>query len=205
MFHMLLFQQFANVQDILGLADEGSGNEVDVVIQAEADIIRILLSDPREPNFNTRGVNTLLGTNVAVVLYLRNQFPMSVILLGDLQINQAIIDQNVTTHVGIIVQTGISNRDLFWCAFQTVIHGNANDVASVGFEALVLLGRCPNLGTLGIQHDTNQFAGLLFGFMHHVHPSQMLRMITMGEVEPENICAGLDQFRDQVNRVTCRS
>src|SRR5699024_6866189 len=58
-FLVLFLEQFTNVQDVLGLPDKGSSDEVDPVIQTKTNVTGVLFRNPWQVNRNARGINPL--------------------------------------------------------------------------------------------------------------------------------------------------
>ncbi len=178
---VLFFKEFTNVQNILRLTNEGCSNKVNAIVQTKTNIVGILLCDTWQVDRNTRCVDPFLATKNTVILNNGDKFAVLLIFFGDLHVDQAIIEQNVATNMGIIIKTRISNGNLFLSTLQACIHGDTNLIARMEFNLAIrgILNSRPNFGTLCIKHDTNGFARDLFSFVNHVHPCQMLFMITM--------------------------
>ena len=107
--------------------------------------------------------------------------------------------------MGVIVQAWVGNSNLVMSTFNRSIHWNPYFITNVVFDLTFLLNSSPNFSTLSIKHDTNVLAGDFFRLLNVLHPAQVFWVVTMWEVEAENIRTRLNQLNDCIDISTCRT
>lgn len=77
----LLTKDLADVLDVLGTADEGGKNHVNIVLDTKLKVGLVLLGESGQIDIGVRQVDTLLGGDIAVV----SSAALDVLVVGDLQ------------------------------------------------------------------------------------------------------------------------
>ena len=104
---VVLVQQVADVVDVLCGAHEGSGDEIKAVLDAEDDVLAILLAQVRHGQVDAGDIDALLGLDLAVVQHGAGDVGVGDLL--DAQHDQAVVQHDGAALVDILRQVLIGN------------------------------------------------------------------------------------------------
>ena len=177
---VMLLDELADGQHILGTLDKGSRHEIHILLAAEDNILRILLGNRRKPQGHPRRGHALLRAHGAAVL--DGGHDILALDLIHLQGNKTVGKQE-----------GVARLHL--CVEALVVHGYMGGITRlilIGQDELLTLFQLnlaifelaqTHLRALGIQDKRNHLAGLLRSLAHGIDAAEMLGVIAVGEVE----------------------
>ena len=176
-----------------GPADKGGGDEVEIVLHAEADVRHVLLRQGGELDVGPGDVDGLVVGQGSAVLHLADDvaapdFP-------DPQGDQAVVNQNLLTGGHLLVELGVGDGDPGRVAGR-VLHREGEGLSGGELHGLGLKALDADLRALGVQNGGHGAAHPVPDGLQAVQPLQMLRVAAVGKVEPGAVHAALDQGDD---------
>src|SRR5690606_27929324 len=102
-----VLQQLADLQHILLLSHEGGGDKIDSLLQAEEDVLRVLLGDSGQLDPNPRNVDPFSVFQHAGVDHpADNLIPPN---FHDRKLDQSVVDQDGGTGANILRQSRVGD------------------------------------------------------------------------------------------------
>ena len=189
----VLVQAGADVLHVAGLPDEGSGDEVEVVLSGELQVLLVLLSEGGQQDVDIGDVDGLIVGQGAAVLH--DADDLLALDLLDQQVDQAVVHQDMIAGGHLVVQVGIGNGNPLSSALA-LSGGEGEDVVLLQLDAAVLEGLDADLGALGIQDSSHGDTQLVPDALELGQLSQVALVGAVGEVEAGGVHAGKDQLTD---------
>ena len=193
----ILVEDGLDVEHILFAAHERVGNEVNLLFDGIADVADVALGERGEVDAHARHVDTLAGSQFAVVERLAQQFVILFAAYDKLEF--AIVDEDVAAHLQILGEVGVAYPDVSVTGEGPFAAGNAHEVAR-GKRQIATLGQCggTHLGSFGIHQD-----GYLVGDGAHVVDDFAESLfLQVGRVHANDIHAVVVELFDEVDIAT---
>ena len=181
----VLLQDGLDVQNVLTVAGEGSGNEVDALLQTEDDVGAVLLGDEGHVQLDAGDVDRLAVGQRAAVERLADDIG-AVLDLEHLKRDQAVVDQDAGADRNVVRQALIGDGDDALIALD-VAGGQGEELTVLNLDLTVFIGLGADLGTLGVQHDTDRHADLGTARLDHIHTCLMLLVRAVAEVHTGDV------------------
>ena len=186
----VLAQFGADVLHVAGLAHEGGGDEVEVVVHGELQILPVLVGEGGQQNVHIRYVNGLVAGQGAAVFHLT--VDLVALYLLDPQLDEAVVHQDAAAGPHLLVEVGIGDTHPAAVAGH-VIGGQDKSLALLQSHGAVGKGLYTDFGALGVQNGGHGGAQGVPHLLEHIQPGQLLGVAAMGEVEAGSVHAGPDQ------------
>ena len=181
-----------DVADVLCAAGEGCGDEVDVLSQAELDVLAVLVGNELHVELDARNIDGLaVGERAAV-----ERLADDVGAVNDLQYlesNETVVDQDAGARLNVVRQAFVGDGNDGVVALD-VAGGQGELLALDDLDLAVLVGFGADLRALGVEHDADRHAELLAGCLYRVHAGLVLLVGAVAEVHTGNVHACLDHF-----------
>ena len=203
----VLAAQLADVLDGLAVADEGGRDVVDVLGEAEQDVLTVALGDGGQGDVDVGDVDALALADKAVV----EDDAVHVLAVDglDLEANQAVVDQDDGALLSLRRELLVVEGDVGGVAEPVLAGGLGGDgdlVAGVDLDLGVALEQAgADLGALGVEQDADGLADLGGAAAHTLDAALMLLIGAMGEVEAGDVHARLQHLADSLVVVTGRA
>ena len=181
----------SQVDQVLLPGHEGAGHVIHVVLDAEQQVVLVLLAQ-------VHLIQDLAGEGhaLAVAQLAARHHPAPDFRPFDFHHvhgDQAVIDQYPVARVQILVQVGIGDGHLVFVALH-VVHMQGEQVALVQENLVVHKGFDPVLGAFGVQHDGD---GQVQLFPDGFHPADLFRVFrvgAVGKIDPGHVHARQHHF-----------
>ena len=178
-----------------GPADEGGGDEIKVVLHAEADVRHVLLRQGGKLDMGPGDVDGLVGGEGPAVLHLAHDIGAPDLL--DPDGDQPVVNQNLLAGGHLLVQPGIGDGDPGGGAGH-VLHREGEGLPGGEVHRLGLEALDADLRALGVQNGGDGAAHPVPDGLQAVQPLQVFRVAAVGKVEPGAVHAALDEGDDQL-------
>ncbi len=187
---LFLEQQILQGRNVGGPPDEGKGKVVDLLIQAEAQVRKVLVGHGRGRNPDPGQIDPL-----AVLEQAADHHPAPHLIAGggeDLEFHQAIVKQDAVAHRHICGQLAVGGGDHQPLPFH-LAGGDDHLAAGSQFQNPALHATGADLGPLQIAEDSDRLAPLNGQLTDILDPLCLISMATVRKIEPEHIGPGLHQ------------
>ena len=184
----MIVEELADAENVFLLADEGCGNEVNLTLAAEDQVVLVLLCKGREMGLDVGEVYALvLAENLAV---LNGAVNVGVGAVLDGEGNEAVIEEDGVARLEVMGQilVGYGGDGLV----ADDIPGGEGEVLS-GLEGDILsVLHCAgsDLRSLGIKEDCAGLSGLCHKGAKSDYTSAVFLKVTMGKVKTHTVHAG---------------
>ena len=199
---IVLLDELADGQDVLRTLDKGSSDEIEVLLAAEDDVLRILLRDRRQAEGYARSSDALLRAHLAAVLDRRDDVLAADLI--DLECYEAIREEQRVTRLDFRVEALVVDGDMRLIARDVLIR-QRELIALLEHDLAVLELAEAHLRSLRIENQGNDLAGLLGSLAHHVDAVEVLCVVTMGEVKACTVHAVCNQCIDYARSLRSRT
>ena len=202
--------QAAEVTDLLdglGVADEGGGDVVDVLLDAEQDVLAVTVGDGGQADLDVGDVDALALADLAGVL----DDAVHVLAVDglDLEGDQAVIDQDEGAGLGLGGEVQVVKGDVGLVAEPVLgggLRGHDDLVALVNGDLGVILEQAgADLRTLGVEQDAHGDAELAGDAADALDALVMLLIGAVREVEAGDVHARLDHLAEGLVAVAGRT
>ena len=197
LFASILLKQFAQVEHIGGLANEGSGDKVDLVLAGKVDnIVDILFGKSGQIDHNTGQVHIFAFSNGGIVFNSTRNFSGSFIARVDRQDQGPIGTQNLLSRFDTGGQGFVRAGQLFAVALECIIAGQDQGLSLDQIDLFGIVGKesRSDLGSLGVHQDGNVAILGLGDLAQALQDGQMTGMIAVTEIETSGIHPSVHQF-----------
>ena len=194
----VLLDQRANFFDVVGALNEGRGNEVHIVFDAEDDILLVLFADGGKTESNARGSDAFSCAHLAAV-----QDRGDDVLIFDLideNLNETVAEQEFIAGLNFGVKFFVADGDVSFIAGLVGL-GEGEFVAGGEHDRAVFKFAEAHFGTFGVENERNDLLGLLGGVANAVDAHEMTFVIAVREVEARAVHAVFDELLDDTGRV----
>ena len=185
------------VKDVLhglyvgGRAHERVGNEVDVLLYGEQNVVVVFLRDGRQVDVLTRHVHALVGAEHAVVLHLG--YDHRAVAACYLHVDLAVVEQDVVAHLHVLGKVGVRHVQNVVGRVDLGTAENAHGVAGLIFDGF-FHACCTHLGTLGVDHE-----GEVWRHLTHVLYDVLYAVgCGVGCVHAHHVHSGKEQLADEL-------
>ena len=197
-----LIQNLAQFTDIGSSSDKTGSNEVEALLDAEADIVAVALADIGHRQANAGNIDALVILHHTVIEHLAADGSIGGIQHG--HADQTIIQQNGIAGFHIAGQVIISNGALGFIAFHhSGIQGEFR--AALQFNKAIFEGLQTNFGTLGVQQCGDRQIHLLTQCFQRVQTSFVAGVVTVGKVEACHVHTGFQHAPQNALTVSGRA
>ena len=193
---MVFVQYGFDVENVLFVADEGMGNEVDVLLDGIQNVVLVFFGQRRQVDAHARHVHALAVAQCGFVLYFAVE--AAVVFVGDNHFQVAVIYQNVVAHLYILDKVGIGHADAFACGGLFGTSRYLYLVTGLERNGFGSQGSRTYFGTLCIHQYGNPIGDRAYiGY-------QLFETLApgMGCIHADDIHARFEQFSDKVNLTT---
>ena len=180
-----------DVLHVAGLADEGGGDEVEVVFAGKFDVLPVLLGEGGEQDMYVGDVDGLVAGQGTAVLHLAVN--LAALNLLHQQLDEPVVHQNPTAGLHLIVEVGVGDGDPVLIAGH-VLGGEDELVPHVQGDGAVGEGLDADFGALGVQNGGHRGAQDVPGVAELLEHGQMAFVGAVGEVEPGGVHAAANQL-----------
>ena len=184
-------QHLADGAHVIGPTNEGSGNEVKVVLHRKLDVADILLSQRRQVDMHTGDVDALVGRESAAVFH--GAADLRALDLLYPQGHQTVINEDLHSRLYFLMQLGIGHGHPLPVAHD-VLRGQGKGISGLQADVLHVKALDTDLRTLGVHNGSH---GTAHGIPHRlqlVQTAQVLLMIAVGKVKASRIHTSTDQL-----------
>ena len=194
----VLAAELADAADGLAVTDEGGGDVIDVLGQAEEDVLTVALGDGRQRDVDVGHVDALALADQAVVL----DDAVHVLAIDglDLEGDQAVIDQDEGALLDLGGKREVIEGDVLRGAVELLgrgLGGHDDLVAGLDGDLLAVDEQAgTDLGALGVEQDADGHAELLGNAADTLDATVMLVIGAVREVEAGDVHARLDHLAD---------
>lgn len=187
---LVLVEDMFDLENIFGFADEGLGDDVDVLLNAELDVPDVLLGYAGKAGFDAGNVDALALLQLAAVL--DEAVDLGAFGLYDLQTDQTVIDQDDATGLHILGKLLVGDLDAVLGAEHFL--GGQNH-GFTRYQLRVVRGHFAdaNFRTFDVEQDGNVLVQLLGCFPDAADALRVLVQLSVGEVQAGDVHACLDQ------------
>ena len=200
---MLAAVQTAQVADLLhgaAVADERRGDVVDVLLDAEQDVLAVAVGDGGQRDVDVGDVDALALADDAGVL--DDAVHVLAVDALDLEVDQAVIDQDVGARGDLGGEVQVVERDVGGVAQPVLaggLRGHDDLVAGVDGDLGVVLEQAgADLGALGVQQDADGHAELAGDAADALDALVVLLVGAVREVEAGDVHARLDHLAERI-------
>ena len=188
---VILVQQVADVVDVLCGADEGSGDEIEALLDAEDDVVAVALAQVGHGQVDAGDIDALLGLDLAAVEHFADDVGVRDALDG--QLDEAVVQHDGAALVDVLGQVLVGDGADLLGALH-LAGGQGEGLA--GFQHLdaVLELLQTDLGTFGVQQSGHGLAQLGAEGLQHIQTALVLLVGAVGKVEAGHVHAVGDQF-----------
>ncbi len=186
-------QQRARQIHVGGVARERHGDVVSAFGGRELDVFAVLVGERGSRDAAAAQVHALAirelaaGDDLGVDARARH--------LGDLELDQAIIEQQDVARLHVLGQIQVGATDDFVIAGVGVVRRIEREgLAVLEIHLLVSEALDADLGTPEIREDADVTAGATRRFVHQVDATTVLFLFAVGEVHTRHVEAGTDHF-----------
>ena len=191
---LVLLDELPDFLYIAGTLNEGSSHIVHVILDAEDNILLILLGNRWQAYGYARSCYALLGAHRAAVQDLRHDILALDFLYG--QAYQTIGQQDGVARLYFLVQILVADRGMMLITRGICI--GQDELLALGQLNLAVLELAQaHLRPLGVQQQCHDAIGMACRIAHHLDASCMLRMVSVGEIKAGTVHAILHQFFNQ--------
>ena len=176
--------------DVGRRTDEGQRNEVHPQLQSEAQVSDILLRQSRHRDVHPRQGNTLVVRDRTALDDTAHH--IIAIYLDALQAHLTVVDKQAIARTGIISEVLVRGGNAVVRAFD-IVDGDAHNLAVSPIRRAFLKTTEANLWPLQIGENTNRTSRSIGCFTHPAVVLSVVLMLTVREIQPGNIHAGVDQ------------
>ena len=171
--------------------DEGSRHKIHVILDAEQQVLLVLLAEVGAGHDLVGEAHTLAVAEHAADDHLADS--IGALQGGDLKDHQAIVHQNPVADAQIVDQSLVIDADSGLVALH-LVGGEGEGVALPDGDLALLEGADAVLGALGIQHDAQRHPQLAADLLDQVDLLLVLGVGTMGEIQTGHVHAGFDHL-----------
>ncbi|MGX1117888.1 hypothetical protein RKD37_003251 [Streptomyces ambofaciens] len=190
----LLVHDAVHVGDVLGVPDEGEGDQVAAHAQREPEVLDVLLAQRGDVDRRAGQVDALVvGDDTALD---DDRLHPGALDLGDLQLDVAVVDEHLVA-LGDVTGQALVGRAADRPVARDVLGGDGELVTAHQLDGTLREGLQADLRALEVGEDTDGAAGLLGGGPDPVVPPLVLGVGAVAEVEAGHVHAGFDQ-RDEL-------
>ena len=188
---VVFVQQVADLHDVLRVARKAGRDQVKALLDAKQDVVAVALAHVRHRKMHAGHVDALLGLDDAVVLH--GAQDVGVGDLVDVQFDQTVVQHDAAARLHVMGQVFVGDRaDLVGAVH---LAGGQRELLAGGQGlGAVDKGAQADLGAFGVQHGRHGQVHLGAQGAQGVQAALMFRMVPVGEVEPRNIHAVLQQL-----------
>ena len=196
--------ELADLLDGLAVTDEGRRNVIDVLGEAEQDVLAIALGDGGQGDVDVGDVDALALADQAVV----QDDAVHVLAVDglDLEADQAVVDQDDGALLSLGRKLEVVEGNVGGVAEPVLGRGLRGDddlVAGVDLDLGVALEQTgADLGALGVEQDADGLANLGGAATDALDATLVLLIGTVGEVETGDVHARLDHLANSLVVVT---
>ena len=177
-----------------GPADEGGGDEVKVVLHAEADVRHVLFRQGGELDMGPGDVDGLVGGEGSAVFHLADDVgPLD---FPDPHGDQAVVNQDFLAGRYLLVELGVGDGDPLGGAGH-VVHGEDEILPGSEVHGFALETLNADFRSLGVQDGGHGAPHPVPDGLQAVQPLQVFRVAAVGKVEPGAVHAPFDEGHDQ--------
>ena len=195
--------ELAEGQHVAGAADEGRGDQVDALLNAEDDVAAILLADGGHLQIDVRHGNALAAAEHAAVDHAAHDVRAARDLL-DVQRDQAVVDQDSVAGVHQLNHPRIGDGDLRFVALD-VAAGQDELLPRLQGHLVSLERLGAHLRSLGIQHDGDRDVLLPAQALDAVDARALLLVGAVGHIQAAYVHARVHQLGDHLLAVAGRA
>ena len=200
---VVVIAELADGEHVAGAADEGRGDHVDALLDAEQDIRAVLFADGRHLQVHIRHGDALAAAERAAVDHAADDV-RAVLHAHDVHRQQAVVNQHADAGPDQLRHFRIGDGDLVLVAL---------DLAAGEHEFLtglqLHLARCQRLGAhlraLGVQQDAHRDALLLAQALDALDARRLLLVAAVGHVQAADVHALVHQPADHLVVVARRT
>ena len=191
----------------LAVADEGGGDVVDALGDAEEDVLAVALGDGGQAQIDVGDVDALALADLAVVL--DDAVDVGALDVVDLQVDQAVIDQDVGAGLDLVGEVQVVEGDVAGVAEVLLgggLGGHDDRVAGGDGDLLVALEQAgADLGALGVEQESDGGLELGGDTADALDATVVLLVGAVREVEAGDVHARLDHLAQDIVVVTGRT
>ena len=183
---LVLAEEVVDVLQVLPPGDEGAGDEVHVVLDAEEDVLLVLLAE-------IGLAEDLVGEAHALVVggLAPHQHPAHRVGGGELlhlKGEKTVVEENPVSHRQVLHHAGIAYRHTLLIAYD-LLRGEGEPVPLPEGDLSLFKGADAVLGALGVQHDGDGKLQLLPHGLDEVNLLLVLGVGAVGKIQPGHIHA----------------
>ncbi len=186
-------QQRARQVHVGGVAREGYGDVVGALGGRELDVLAILVGERRGGDAAAAQVHALAigqlsaGDDLGIDARAGD--------LGDLELDQAIVEQQDVARLHVLGQIQVGAADDFIVARVGIVRRIEREgLAVLEIHLLVSEALDADLGSAEVREDADVTAGAPRRFVHQVDATTVLFLLAVGEVHTRHVEAGADHF-----------
>ena len=199
---LVLLDKLPDFLYIAGALNKGSSHIIHIILDAEDNILLILLGNRWQAYGYARSCYALLGAHRAAVQDLRHDILALDFLYG--QAYQAIRQQDGVARLYFLVQCLVADRGMMLITRGICI--GQDELLALGQLNLAVLERAQaHLRPLGVKQQCHDAIGMACRIANHLDAACMLRVISVGEIKAGTVHAILNQFFNQSRFFSSRS
>ena len=191
----LRVENLADVQDVLAVAHEGVGDEVDVAVDGIVDVAAVALGQRRQVDAHAGHVDTLPAAQGGLVLHLAEQGAGGLAHYGQLQV--AVVDEDVDASIDVAHKVGIADGDALAGGLTRGVADNLHTVARMEVDGLRRHGGT-HLGALGVHQDGDAVGDGARVVDELVQPLE----VQMRGIEADDVHPGLKELAYKIHLAT---
>ena len=199
---IVLFQQVADLKNVAGAARKAGRDPVEPLLDAEQDVLLVALAHIGHRQVYTRHVDALFGLDDAVVHHGADDVGIG--HMFDVQLDQAVVKHDAAAGLYVVGQLFIGDgADLVRALHRA--GGQGELLAGHELLGAVFEHTGADLGALCVEHRGHGHAQLGAQGLERFQAAQVLRMVSVGEVEAGDVHAVLDQLAQNALAVGSRA
>ena len=196
----VLVQALPDVPDVAGLADEGGGNEVKVVLRAELQILPVFLGEGGQQDVHAGDVDGLVaGQGAAVVHRAQNVVAPD---LPDAQLDEAVVHQHPVARLELLVEVLVGDGHPPPVAGH-VVGGQGKVLPPFQSDGALFKGLNADLRPLGVQNGGHRDPHLVPDALELGQLGQVTLMGAVGKIKAGGVHARTNQLADDLLAVHC--
>ena len=195
-------QNLADLVDIACPAGEGSEDEIDIILAAEAQVCFILCRKERHRKLDTRHVAALAGADRSVDF--DTALELIAVILENGEPHLSVVDQDIVVRLQIIKELRAVDMETLMRSFDLgFLH--IDNLAFVIFLDIILEDAAADFRSLGIQRNGQIDSARIADFTDSLDSLEVLFMRTMREIHAGNIHAGISKLEERILVFACRA
>ena len=199
--------ELADLAHALRVADEGGGDEVDALLEAEEDVLAVTVGHGGQRQLCVGNVHALALAERAAVLH--GAANVLAVDVRNGKADEAVVDEDGAAHVDLARELQVVEVEVLGGA-EAVLGGLSGGNDNLGARRKLDLGvplekTGADLGSLGVEQDAHGHTELLGDALDALHALVVLLVAAVAEVEARDVHARLDHLAQRIVVIARRS